>query len=101
MSMKNSNDTIGNRIRELPPGSAMSHSTAPPRAPQLYSTTVNTSDSNFKFAVKTTSDQLFLIYVLTIANSNFNANCRQWYNLLSGLLLIISRNLAHSLSEKS
>jgi hypothetical protein len=33
MSMKNSNDTIGNRTRELPACSAVHQQTAPPRAP--------------------------------------------------------------------
>jgi len=35
MSMKNSNDTIGNRTRDLPTCSAVSQPTAPPRAPGL------------------------------------------------------------------
>jgi hypothetical protein len=33
MSMKNSNDTIGNRTRDLPTCSAVPQITAPPRAP--------------------------------------------------------------------
>jgi hypothetical protein len=33
MSMKNSNDTIGNRTRDPPACSAVRHPTAPPRAP--------------------------------------------------------------------
>jgi len=36
MSMKNSNDTIGNRTRDPPACSAVPQPTAPPRAPQLY-----------------------------------------------------------------
>jgi hypothetical protein len=35
MSMKNSNDTIGNRTRDLPACSAVPQSTAPPRAPPV------------------------------------------------------------------
>jgi len=35
MSMKNSNDTIGNRNRDLLAFSAMPQPTAPPRAPYL------------------------------------------------------------------
>jgi hypothetical protein len=35
MSMKNSNDTIGNRSCDLPPCSAVPQPTAPPRAPNL------------------------------------------------------------------
>jgi hypothetical protein len=35
MSMKNSNDTIGNRTRDLPDGSAVSQPAAPPRAPSI------------------------------------------------------------------
>ena len=33
MSMKNSNDTIGNRARDLPTCNAVPQQTAPPRAP--------------------------------------------------------------------
>jgi hypothetical protein len=33
MSMKKSNDTIGNQTRDLPARSAMPQPTAPPRAP--------------------------------------------------------------------
>jgi hypothetical protein len=36
MSIKNSNDTIGNRIRDLPVRSAVPQPTAPPRAPNTY-----------------------------------------------------------------
>ena len=35
MSMKNSNDTTGNRIRDLPVCSAVPQRTAPPRAPSV------------------------------------------------------------------
>ena len=34
MSMKNSNDTIGKRTRDLPACSAVPQPTAPPRAPE-------------------------------------------------------------------
>ena len=34
MSMKNSNDTVGNRNRDLPAFSAVPQPTAPPRAPK-------------------------------------------------------------------
>jgi hypothetical protein len=34
--MKNSNDTIGNRTRDLSACSAVPQPTAPPRAPSLY-----------------------------------------------------------------
>jgi len=37
MSMKNSNDTIGNRTRDLPACSAVPQPTAPPRAPYTLS----------------------------------------------------------------
>ena len=33
MSMKNSNDTVGNRTRDLPACNAVPQSTAPPRTP--------------------------------------------------------------------
>jgi hypothetical protein len=41
MSIKNSNDTIGNRTRDLPVFSAVPQPTAPPRAPHLLSTETN------------------------------------------------------------
>jgi len=40
MSMKNFNDTIGNRTRHLPACSAVPQPTAPPRAPQRYVTRI-------------------------------------------------------------
>ena len=36
--MKNSNDTIGNRTRDLPACSSVLQTTRPPRAPDFYST---------------------------------------------------------------
>jgi hypothetical protein len=36
MSMKNSNNTIGNRTRDFPACSAVPQPTAPPRAPRVY-----------------------------------------------------------------
>jgi len=36
MSMKNSSDTIGNRTRDLPAGSAVPQPTAPPRVPHVH-----------------------------------------------------------------
>jgi hypothetical protein len=36
MSMKDSNDTIGNRTRDLPAGSAVPQPTAPPWPPKVY-----------------------------------------------------------------
>ena len=41
ISMKNSNDTIGNRTRDLPACSAVLQPTAPPRAPSTYSSSSN------------------------------------------------------------
>ena len=38
--MKNSNDTIGYRTRDLPPCSAVPQPTAPPRAPTYISCTI-------------------------------------------------------------
>ena len=35
MPLKNSSDTIGNRIRDLPAGSAVPQPTAAPRAPSM------------------------------------------------------------------
>jgi hypothetical protein len=45
MSMKNSNDAIGKRIRELPACSTVPQPTAPPRAPHL---TTSISKSSYK-----------------------------------------------------
>ena len=39
--MKNPNDTIGYRTRDLPPCSAVPQSTAPPRAPKISAVTRN------------------------------------------------------------
>jgi len=36
MSMKNSNDTIGNRTRDLQTCSSVSQPTAPPRSPRMF-----------------------------------------------------------------
>ena len=41
MLMKNSNDTTGNRTRDLPACSAVLQPTAPPRAPRLHGTAFN------------------------------------------------------------
>jgi len=41
MSMKNSNDTIGNRTRNLPTSSAVPQPTAPPLAPDTIGTESN------------------------------------------------------------
>jgi hypothetical protein len=41
--MKNSNDTIGNRTRDLPTCSAVSQPTAPPRAPNVRGTEIKMS----------------------------------------------------------
>ena len=41
MSIKNSNDTIGNRTRDLPACSAVPQPTAPPRAPRYYVSSCN------------------------------------------------------------
>jgi hypothetical protein len=41
MSIKNSNDTIGNRTRDLPACSAVSQPTAPPRVPRTIGIHVN------------------------------------------------------------
>ena len=41
--MKNSNDTIGNRTRDLPACSAVPQPTAPPRAPEISKMTFKKS----------------------------------------------------------
>ena len=49
MSMKNSNDTIGNQTRNLPVCSAVPQPTAPPRAPLTAS---NVCKYKMKFALE-------------------------------------------------
>ena len=41
--MKNSNDTIGNRARDLPSCSAVPQANAPPRTPSTQGTPVNST----------------------------------------------------------
>jgi len=50
MSLKNSNDAIGNRTRYLSAFSAVPQPTAPPRAPQSKRTNVNQEE---KLTLKT------------------------------------------------
>jgi len=45
MSMKNSNDAIGNRTRDLPARSAVPQPTAPPRAPSTETLNLNMYNS--------------------------------------------------------
>jgi hypothetical protein len=45
MLMKNSNDTIGNRTRDLPVCSAVPQTTMPPSAPQTQNTVVYQSSA--------------------------------------------------------
>ena len=52
MSMKNSNDTIGNRTRDLPACSAVPQPTATPRAPGAESGKNKKSIQNFKSALE-------------------------------------------------
>jgi hypothetical protein len=53
MSMKNSNDTIGNRTRDLPTCSVVPQPTAPPRAPVNSQTTNEKHEvTNWKGAAK-------------------------------------------------
>jgi len=48
MSMKNSNDTIGNRTRDLPTCTAVPQPTSLPHAPTWCSISCNTSTSSLK-----------------------------------------------------
>jgi hypothetical protein len=59
MSMKNSNDTIGNRTRDLPACSAMPQPTAPPRAP---------------FFVRNCSEKWYVVFLIKVPKSNPNLN---------------------------
>jgi hypothetical protein len=50
MSMKNSNDTIGNRIRDLPACSAVTQPTAPPAACPMIIITIKIGKKYNKFS---------------------------------------------------
>ena len=52
MSMKNSNDTIGNRTRELPTCSAVPQPTAPPRTPYNFGNPVYVFYLTFQHSVQ-------------------------------------------------
>jgi len=56
--MKNSNDIIGNRTRELPTSSAVPQPTAPPRAPLSSCIRTNFSSSSYQV--------LFFFFAVTI-----------------------------------
>jgi hypothetical protein len=64
MSMKNSNDTIGNRTRDFPTCSAVPQPTAPPRASQFRSTNDNS---------KATQVYLLQGYTKLLCVFNFNS----------------------------
>jgi hypothetical protein len=66
MSMKNSNDTIRNRTRDLPACSAVPQSTAPPRAQQRYINTFNFINSENIFLI---DDKLILYPSCSIPSS--------------------------------
>jgi hypothetical protein len=51
MSMKNSNDTIGNRTRDLPACSAVPQTTAPPRALRVKGLEIKIMDQVTKASV--------------------------------------------------
>jgi len=59
MSIKNSNDIIGNRTRDLPACSAVPQLNAPPCAPDL-----NTDNYEFKTMLEATADFTFLANIL-------------------------------------
>jgi hypothetical protein len=58
MSMKNSNDTIGNRTRDLPACSAVPQPTATPRASIFYSTWEKLQQIKSPFMKKMRADWL-------------------------------------------
>jgi len=70
--MKNSNDTIGNRTRDLPACSAVSQRTAPPRAPAHHVAAVNLLKPNDIYICRTavlTSRR----YIVNIYSTNIRA----------------------------
>ena len=97
MSMKNSNDTIGNRTRDLPACSAVPQPTAPPRAPLNLTCTriryIKIDNSSFERV----EEFRYLATTLTIKNSSRdeikrrmksgNACCHSVQNLLSSSLI--------------
>ena len=68
MLMKNSNDTIGNRARDLPACSAVPQPTAPPRAPTYEDRIQNkrTSVKDYCHRVTTRLQLVILIVVITV-----------------------------------
>jgi hypothetical protein len=58
MSMKNSNDTIGNRTRDLPAGRAVPQPTAPPRADGMLKETK-------------------IVRIFNLQRKDVHANCQQ------------------------
>ena len=72
MSMKNSNDTIGNRTRDLPACSTVPQPTAPPRVPCW-----TCNPTNFPDTVSTVSRLLELLILRKYAEKiNKTVTCR-------------------------
>jgi len=71
MSIKNSNDAIGNRTRDLPTFSAVPQPNAPPRAPLLISLHV----VNFIFCVLLSA--AFNLYTSLRMGSQFQPHAKQ------------------------
>jgi hypothetical protein len=69
--MKNFNDTIGNRTRDLPARSAVTQPTAPPRAP-LYHDNHSELDTN---SYELVSSQLPLLLPVKVLRFSFESPC--------------------------
>ena len=65
MSMKNSNDTIGNQTRDLPTCSAVPQPTALPRAPVVCVDEVIMGEYGFRH-IRFTSSQIFSKVMTTV-----------------------------------
>jgi hypothetical protein len=83
--MKNSNDTIRNRTRNLPACSTVAQTTAPPRAP-LHCSTI----SNSLFLIIQSFDTIPLDF-LTATLTTYNVNKGHFYHICYQLLAVILR----------
>ena len=77
MSMKNSNDTIGNRTRDLPVCSAVPQPTAPPRAPYTYLTCLHIL--SWTSGVQSGSSYIMFAICFTLRYSNLDECSPEYY----------------------
>jgi len=76
MSMKNSNDTIGNRTRDLPACCAVPQPTAPPRTTLLFNFAFEYDIRRSQVDLKLNGTHRLLVYANVYANVYGNAYSR-------------------------